>query len=95
MRMNLSDQAALSFLTQQATYIEAEVYKIQYPELQYKALIPVDTSAPDWVGSITFFSMDNTGRAKFFHAAGTDMPYADVTREKHEETVEMAAIGYQ
>ena len=48
MRLNMYDsQQALSFLTQQATMIEAEVYRIQYPEIQYANLIPIDTSGGD------------------------------------------------
>lgn len=95
MRMNLNDQAALSFLVQQATHIEAEVYKIRYPDLQYKQLIPIDTSANDWAKSVTFYSMDQTGAAAWFHHYATDMRFADVTRAQHEEAIHMAGIGYR
>jgi hypothetical protein len=97
MRMYSMDaqQAALTFLIQQTSYIEPEVYKIRYPDVQYPFLIPVDTAANEWAKSITYFSMDQAGRAAWFNHQAKDVPLADVTREKHEATVEMAAIGYR
>jgi hypothetical protein len=96
MRMFSADaqQAALSFLVQQTSYIEPEVYKTRYPDIQYPQLIPVDTSANEWAKSITYYSMDQVGRAAWFNHQAKDIPMADVTREKHETAVEMAAIGY-
>jgi len=96
MRLNMYDsQQALSFLTQQATMIEAEVYRIQYPEIQYANLIPIDTSGGDWVKSITFFSMDRVGAADWFSHLATDMPLADINKAKFEQGIEMAGIGYR
>src|ERR1051325_5797080 len=96
MRMNLLDsQQALSFLIQQASHIEAEVYKIQYPDIQYSQLIPIDTSANEWAKSVTFFSMDRIGNAAWFNHMATDMRLADVNRAKFEVGIEMAGIGYR
>jgi hypothetical protein len=96
MRMYSADaqQAALTFLIQQTTYIEPEVYKVRYPDVQYAQLIPVDTSANEWAKSVTFFSMDQAGKAAWFHHMAKDIPMADVSREKFESTIQMAAIGY-
>lgn len=88
-------QAALSFLVHQASHIEAEVVKISYPDIQYSQLIPVDTSAPEWVKSVTFFSMDKAGVAKWFHHEAKDVPIADIQKTKFESTIEMAAVGYR
>lgn len=90
----LSDQAALTFLQGQATYIETEVEKIEYPEVQYPDLIPVDFSAPEWTKTVTYYSQDAVGKADWFHANARDVPRADVDRQKYETGVEMAAIGY-
>lgn len=95
LKMRDAPQQALSFLVSQTSYIEREVYKIQYPEVQYPALIPVDTSAPEWVKSITYFSQDMAGRAQWFHHNATDLAIADVSREKFESAVYMAGIGYR
>jgi len=96
MRMNLLDsQDALSFLTQQAQYIETEVYKIQYPDIQYQQLVPIDTSANEWAKSVTYYSMDKVGQAAWFSHLATDMRLADINRTKFEVGMEMAGIGYR
>lgn len=88
-------QQALGFLVNQVSKIEATVYRTQYPEIQYPILVPVDNTGPDWVKSITFFSMDWVGQADWFHHAATDMRLADLSRQKFEQGVEMAGIGYR
>lgn len=90
-----AQQSALSFLVQQLSIIEPEVYRIKYPDVQYPALIPVDTSGNEWAKSITFFSMDQVGRAAWFHHTALDVPVADISRAKFEQGIEMAAIGYR
>jgi hypothetical protein len=87
-------QAALSFLVAQASYIEPGVYRTKYPDLNYADFVPVDTSAPAWVKSITFFSIDTVGQANWFNHMAKDVPLADIDRKKYEHGVEMAAIGY-
>lgn len=96
-RLSVADaqQAALSFLSQQLTIIEPEVYRIQYPDIQYPELVPVDTSGNEWAKSITFFSQDSYGRADWVHHLAKDIPLADITREKYEQGIEMAGIGYR
>lgn len=94
-RVRLNDQEMFNFLVAQTTYIEAEVVRIKYPELQYRDLVPVDTSAPPWAKSITYFSVDRTGRADWYDGMAGDVPIADINRNKHEQGVEMAAIGYR
>jgi hypothetical protein len=96
MRLNLMDaQQALGFVIEQTTYIETEVYKIAYPDIQYPLLMPVDESAPEWAKSVTYFSMDKVGAADWFHHQATDMRLADVARTKYEQGIEMAGIGYR
>lgn len=87
-------QAALAFITEQTQHIEAEVYKIAYPDIQYPGLIPVDTSAAEWAKSVAFYSTDQVGAAKWFNHMASDLPLADVERTKHEVTIYMAGIGY-
>lgn len=96
-RLSLQDaqQSALGFLISQASYIEPQVIAIQYPDVQYPALIPVDTSADRWAKSITYISSDKLGRADWFHHQANDIPLADVVRERFEQGIEMAGIGYR
>lgn len=88
-------QAALGFVRSQTSYIEAQVAEIQYPDIQYSRLIPVDTSANEWAKSVTYYSSNKMGRAGWFHAQAKDLHYADVERSQFEVEIEMADIGYR
>lgn len=89
-------QQALSFLVAQTTYIEPEVVRIRYPELNYAQFVPVDSAGGnEWAKSVTFFSLDQVGRADWFSHLAKDVPIADINRAKHEVGIEMAAIGYR
>jgi len=87
-------QAALGFVTSQRTHIESEVLKKPYPTIKYSRLIPVDTSANAFAASVTFFSTDSVGKAKFINGKGDDVPMVNLTGSKFEQTVNSAAIGY-
>lgn len=91
---NMDAQVAFNFLVKQLTYIEPQVYAMQYPDLPWAELVPVDTSAPEWIKSITYFSSDTVGKASWFNGLAQDVPHADVLRAKGETQVKMAAIGY-
>jgi hypothetical protein len=96
MRYGLYDnQQQLDFLRSQLTYIEPVVYRIQYPEIMYPRLMPIDTSANEWAPSVTYYSMDRVGAADWFDANATSLPLADVSRDRREQGIEMAAIGYR
>jgi len=88
-------QQALSFLVSQTSYIEPTVVRLKYPELNYADFVPIDSSGNEWAKSITFFSIDQVGQANWFNANARDIPFADFTREKHEQGIEMAGIGYR
>jgi hypothetical protein len=96
-RMYTTDtmQQALSFLVAQTTFIEPAVIRIKYPSLNYAEFVPIDGAANEWAKSITFFSIDQTGQADWFNANARDVPFADFQREKHEQGIELAAIGYR
>lgn len=87
-------QAALGFVTHQRSHIEAEVLKKEYPSVSYSQFIPVDTSANDYAASVTFFSSDTVGSAKFINGKADDIPLVNLTESKFEQTVHMGGIGY-
>jgi hypothetical protein len=91
-----AQQVAYNFVVQQNTAIEAKIVRMQYPDVQYPDLVPVDTvTGNEWVKSITYYSADMVGRADWFHHTALDVPLAELTREKFERGMEMAAIGYR
>jgi hypothetical protein len=91
-----AQQLAYNFVVNQTTAIEQQVIRIKYPEVQYPDLVPVDTNTGnEWVKSITYYSADMVGRADWFHHTALDVPLAELSREKFERGMEMAAIGYR
>lgn len=88
-------QASMTFLVQQGAYIEPEVYKVRYQDILYPTLVPVDTSAPEWIRTVTYFSVDEVGKAAWFSGNSQDAPHAEVLRDKNETMVHMGAIGYR
>jgi hypothetical protein len=90
----MDTQAALNFVVSQRTHIESEVLLKPYPAIKYDRLIPVDRSANPFALSVTHFSQDSTGRAKFINGKGDDIPLVNVTGSKFEQTVNMAGVGY-
>lgn len=87
-------QAGLGFLQSQTAHIEREVNRVLYPDIQYANLIPVDTSAPEWATTVTYYSADMAGAAKWINGLGQDIPNASTQMEQHNTAVHMAAIGY-
>jgi hypothetical protein len=87
-------QAAYGFVVSQTSYIEREVNQTVYPDIQYPALIPVDTSAHPFAKSVTYYSSDHWGAAGWINGNSDDIPLAGTERAKHETTVHMAGIGY-
>lgn len=88
------DAAALGFLISQTSHIETEINKTVYPDIQYPSLIPVDTSAAPWIKSVTYYSSDQFGAAKWINGNADDIPIAGTERSKHETMVYTAGIGY-
>ncbi len=90
----LDAQAALGFVVSQTSFIERQVNEIVYADIQYPGLIPVDTSAPEWIKSVTYYSSDKVGKADWINGNADDIPLASTERTKFETSVHMAGIGY-
>lgn len=89
-----AQQAALAFTVNQAYTINTRVYETQFPDLDFGRLVYVDTSAPEFTPGIITFMSSTIGKAAWFTTGAKDVPKADVTRDKSEVRVHMAAIGY-
>ncbi len=87
-------QAALGFVISQTAHIERQVNMMEYPEIQYSSLIPVDFSAHPFAKSVTYYSGDMFGAAKWINGNADDVPLAGTELAKHETMVYTAAIGY-
>lgn len=93
-RQAMDAQAALGFLVSQLTHIEPQAYEIRYADIQYPMLVPVDTSAPEWIKSVTYYSMDKRGAADWINENADDIPKADIESSEFETGVHAAGIGY-
>lgn len=87
-------QAALGFVRSQTTHVEAEVNETVYPDIQYPALVPVDTSAHPFAQTVTYYSSDKYGKAGWINGNADDIPLAGTERAEHKTSVYTAAIGY-
>lgn len=87
-------QAALGFVLSQTAHIEAAVYQVRYPDIQYPSLIPVDTSAHELAKTVTYFSADKFGQAGWINGNADDVPIAGTERTKYDTPVYTAGIGY-
>lgn len=91
---DMSPTAALSFLTQQAAHIETELYKIEYPNLRYNDLVPLDSSAPDWTKVVMFRNIDSRGELQVFGPNSTDVPTVEIAMSQGFHEIKTAALGY-
>lgn len=87
-------QSALGFVVSQTSIIEPGVYATRYPDIQYRDLIPVDTSGSEYATSVTYYSSDKFGAADWINGNSDDIPKAGTTRSKFETPVYTAGIGY-
>lgn len=87
-------QAALGFVVRQTSHIEPGVYATRYPDIQYRDLIPVDTSGSEFATSVTYYSSDRFGAADWINGNSDDIPKAGTVRSRFETPVYTAGIGY-
>ncbi|GAA4180338.1 DUF2184 domain-containing protein [Shinella granuli] len=87
-------QAAMGFVVSQTTHVEAAVNETVYPDIQYPALIPVDTSAHPFAQTVTYYSSDKFGAAKWINGNADDIPLAGTELTQHKTSVYAAGIGY-
>ncbi|WP_285301966.1 DUF2184 domain-containing protein [Stenotrophomonas maltophilia group sp. Smal13] len=87
-------QAALGFVIAQASIIEPGIYRTIYPDVQYRTLVPVDTTGSEFATSVTYMSQDQYGKADWINGNADDIPKAGTVRSKFETPVYTAGIGY-
>ena len=92
--LNFDAQAALGFVLSQTTHIEAGVNETIYPDIQYPSLVPVDTSAHPFTQTVTYYSSDKFGAAKWINGNADDIPIAGTELAKQQTSVYTAGIGY-
>lgn len=72
----------LAFFISQLSQTEAKIYEAKYRSIVYKDFVPIDTSQPDWVDSVTYISYDAVTVGKFIGANAKDLPQSDINASK-------------
>lgn len=85
----------LSFARQQSHVLNARVYEIEYPEMDYAALVPVNTEYPEWAGGVDTLVGDIVGKAEWQSGYTKDIPLADAKLGMVSVNFDMYAVGYQ
>ena len=94
--MNINDaDFVLGFARQQSHILNARVYEIEYQEMDYGVLIPVNRNIPEWASGMDTLVMDKVGEAKFQSTYAKDVPLADVNLNMVSSTFAEYAVGYQ
>lgn len=86
---------AQGFVVSQTSNIEAGVYMRRYPSFEYESLVPVITEGNEWARTVTYYSGDIAGKSEWISGGADDIPFADVSRDKHEHAFHMRGIGYR
>ena len=84
----------LAFMESQASHIETMVYQRKYADIQYPSIVPIDVSANEFSDSVTHYSEDATGEARFMATEWTDIPIVDTSRSQHSVRIMDLGIGY-
>lgn len=87
-------QNNLGFVQSQTAHVETSVYRTRYPQIRYPGLIPVDSSAPEWIKTVDYYSMVSVGETQWLADRANDIPVVGTQMEKASSEVYMAGIGY-
>lgn len=90
----MTPQQAYAFVESQAKHIERKVYRKRYASIQYRGLVPIDTSASDWAKGITYYSADAVGSADFLAGRANDFPLVNFNMAKNNTVIDMLGLGY-
>jgi len=79
------------WLARNLDYVTSKVYVRLLPAINANALVPDDTSIPEWIETVTTTQFDSVGMAKVIANYADDLPRVDVRGA--EKTVQVKTIG--
>lgn len=83
------------WLERELELIESEVARIQYSEIKYASLIPVDYTGGPGIRSITYRILDHIGEFEFIQDESDDLPTVDIVRDEVTMNVYARGAGYR
>ncbi|MHC5307516.1 major capsid family protein [Bartonella sp. LJL80] len=88
-------QAIMGYARKQGYVVNTRVYQMEYPEMDYAALVPVNTNLPEFALGQYTGQIENVGQAEWQSGYAKDIPLADVKQSEIMSQFDMYAIGYQ
>jgi hypothetical protein len=93
-RNNFREDADTIWFARQLDYVRAQTYDRQLPATNADALVPDDTSVPEWAETVTQVAYDQVGMAKIISNYADDLPRADVRSISRSVTVRTLGDSY-
>jgi len=93
-RNNFREDADTIFLARQLDYVRTATYDRQLPGTNADALVPDDTSVPEWAETVTQYAYDMVGMAKVISNYADDLPRADVRTISRSVSVRTLGDSY-
>lgn len=72
----------LAFTISQLSSLESRIYEVMYQGIRFQEFVPVDSSDPEYVDTITYLSYDAVTMGKFLASNGKDLPESDINMSK-------------
>jgi hypothetical protein len=91
---NFREDADTIFLARQLDYVRSTTYDRQLPATNADALVPDDTSIPEWAEVVTQYAYDMVGMAKVISNYADDLPRADVRSVSRSVSVRTLGDSY-
>ena len=85
----------LNFVRNQTRVMNSRAYEVEYPEMDFASLIPVNTSYPQWADGVDTMISDKVGEAKWQSGYAKDIPLADITLQMVSSKFALYAVGYR
>lgn len=90
-RADISDTA---MFLRTLTYIYKELYKIEYPQLKAREIIPIDTSVDSGAEYFVYRQMDRQGTAKVIQPMGDDLPRVVASGREYMGRIYSLGVSY-
>ena len=81
------DANGSAVMHRQLEYIEKEIYKVEYPELMGRSIVPIDTSIPSGAASFLYRMYDKIGEAQFVTDWSKDFPAVTIDGQEFAQRV--------
>ena len=92
--VQFSDASGQIFMARQLEAVEAKVYEVQYQDLKWRSLFPIDTSVNEGAKSTAYQIMDKSGKSKWISTDAKDIPRVDVAGDEVLNRLHWGANSY-